>query len=161
MTDETDYTITPALVLDPGETRTYDVDFFSKAAAFWRPNEDYSAAEYVRPILANGFAYQSGGGTSGAVEPRWPRTLAQTVVDGSVTWTCVAAGANGINAISAPSVASDPTGLTVASVSMVETRKIRLTVSGGVAGQDYDLVFSFTLASVPRVARQKVQIRKR
>jgi len=160
MTDE--YTIQPKLVVDPADTRTYDVDFFSKAANFWRANEDFGLTEYVRPTLANGFAYQASvAGTSAGAEPRWPKALGLTVVDGSVTWTCVAAGANGINAISSPTAASDPTGLTIAGVAVSETRKIRLTVSGGLLGQNYDVVFSFTLNGVARVARHKVECRKK
>jgi len=162
MPDETDYTITPALVLDPADTRTYEVDLFSKAAIFWRPNEVYGATEYARPTTATGFSYQvTTAGTSGAAEPRWPKVLAQTVTDGSVVWTCTAAAANGINAISAPSAASDPTGLTITSVSVSETHKIRATVTGGILGQDYDIVYSFTLEAVARVARHRVQCRKR
>jgi hypothetical protein len=42
------------------------------------------------PANQNGFFFQSTlGGTTGATEPTWPSTVSGTVVDGSVTWTCI------------------------------------------------------------------------
>lgn len=157
----TDYTIQPTLEKNASETRTIEVDFFAKAAVLWRGNEDWSLNEQIRPTVANGYAYQATTpGTSGANEPRWPKTLAATVADGSVIWTCIAAGANGVNAITSPSAVSDPTGLTISAVSVVETRKIRCTIAGGTLGQEYDAVFSFTLDGQAREARLRVKIRK-
>lgn len=60
----------------------------------------YSNGDYVRAQSVAGFAYQaSGTGEAGTREPRWPTTLAGTVVDGSITWTAVAAGTNAIDSI--------------------------------------------------------------
>ena len=150
------------LVKDPAESRPVILNLFRKCANFWRPNEQYATNEFIRPNKATGFSYQATtGGTSGAREPLWPKVLAATVTDGSVLWTCTAAGANGLNAISAPSGTSDPTGLTISSVSVSETANILATYSGGTLDQDYDAVFSFTLNGVTRIARQKVEVRKR
>jgi len=47
---------------------------------------DYRA----RPVTANGYYYKvTTAGTTGASEPAWPTTIGNTVVDGTVTWTCV------------------------------------------------------------------------
>lgn len=153
--------IFPTIAKDAAESRLVELNFFRWCANYWRPNEQFTPAEYLRPITPTGFAYQSGGGTSGPKEPRYPTVVGSTVVDGSQTLTCVAADTNGINALSAPTATSDPTGLTVSSVSVSESTKILATYAGGNLGQDYEAVFSFTLNGVPRVARQLVQIRKR
>lgn len=43
----------------------------------------------VTPVTKNGRKYIcTGAGTSGATEPTWPTTVGNTVVDGTVTWTC-------------------------------------------------------------------------
>jgi hypothetical protein len=151
----------PPITKDAAESRLVELNFFRWCANYWRPNEQFAAAEYLRPITPTGFAYQSSGGTSGPKEPRYPTVLGSTVVDGSQTLTCVAADANGLNALSAPSGTSEPTGLTISSVSASESTKIIVTYVGGSLGQDYEAVFSFTLNGVPRIARQLVQIRKR
>lgn len=148
--------------VDPAETRKVELELFGKCANFWRSNQQYDLTETIRPTRPTGYAYQaSSAGTSGAREPVWPTALAGTVADGSVIWTCVAAGSNGVSAISAPSAVSDPVGLTIGSVSASESTKILASYSGGSLGQDYDAVFTFTLNGVSRVARQRVLIRKR
>lgn len=149
-------------VKDPAESLLVSLNFFNLCANFWQPNEQFSAAESIRPTIATGFAYNTAsGGTSGAREPRWPTTLAQTVVDGSITWTCTAASSNGVNAVSAPSAVSDPTGLTIGSIAISESTKILATYSSGTDGQDYDAVFTLTLNAVTRIARQRVKVRRR
>lgn len=159
---DTEYTIGPALVKDPAESRTFDVDFYGKCVNLWRANEEVAGGEYLRPTVPNGFAYLvTAPGTLGFREPMWPKTIGETVPNGSVTLQCAAAGSNGLDLLSAPVVASDPAGLTVTDVSVQEVRKIRATVAGGIEGQDYYLVYSFTLRGVPRVARLKVKARKR
>lgn len=151
-----DYTFDP-VTKDPAEQISVELDLFNKAANFWRPNEQFSGSEYVRPNIGTGFAYQASAGTSGNREPRWPTTLAATVIDGSVTWTCAAANANGLNAVSAVSALA--IGVTASGVAVSETTKILATYAGGTANGDYDVVFSFTLNGVPRVARQTVKVR--
>lgn len=158
--EKPDYTFDP-VTKDPAEQISVELDLFNKAANFWRPNEQFSGSEYVRPNIGTGFAYQASAGTSGNREPRWPTTLAATVIDGSVTWTCAPASINGLNAVSAASAVSSPTGVTISGVAVSETTKILATYAGGSVANDYDAVFSFTLNGVPRVARQTVKVRYR
>lgn len=157
-----DYRVTEDAIKDPAETLKVVIDCYDICVIPWQANEPYGSSEYIRPRVPNGFSYQAtAGGVSGTQEPRWKTTLAQTNVDGSVTWTCSAAGANGLNALTSPSGNSDPSGLTISSVSASESYKILATYSGGTEGQDYDAVFSFTVDGVSRVARQTVKVRKR
>lgn len=161
MTD-TEYRIQPEAYKDPGESMPVAPDFYDMCAVRWSPNEPISANEYVRPQIANGFAYQaSGAGLTGSNEPRWPKTLGATVTDGSVTWTAVAAGTNALNAISSPSATVEPSGgMTVTSVSVSESRKILATYVGGTDGQDYEVIYQFTLNGVTRIARHVVRVRR-
>lgn len=156
-----DYTFDP-IEVDPGESRKVTLDLFGKCANFWRPNEQYASTEFIRPTRATGFSYEcTTAGTTSEREPIWPRAIGLTVTDGSVVWTCRAASTNGLNAITSPSATPDPTGFTIGGVSVEEAHKILATYSGGQLGQNYDAVFTFTLNGVSRVARQRVEFRKR
>lgn len=162
-TDATDFRTFQPAAKDPSEDLLVELDLFLWCANFWRANEQVALNEHVRPRRPTGFAYKATtAGTTGMREPGyWPRTLGFTVVSGSVTFTAVAAEANGLSPITDPSAVPDPTGLTITSVSASESTKILATYQGGTLDQDYDAVFSFTLNGVPRVARQKVMVRKR
>lgn len=159
--DTLDYRFSDA-VKDPGESLKVSLNLYTMCVIPWRPNEAQSAAEFIRPTVPNGFSYEcTTAGTTGTKEPRWPTTISATVTDGSVTWTCRAASGSGVNAITSPTATSDPTGLTIASVSVSELHKILATYSGGTEGQSYDAVYSFTLDGVTRIARQAVLVHKR
>jgi hypothetical protein len=160
MTETTEYRFGP-VTKDPAEERKVFLDCFDLCANFWRPNTVYASGAYVRPSTATGFAYlTSAGGLTGATEPRWPTVISGTREDGSLIWQCVAPGTNGLNVISSPSQAA-PSGITAGSVSVVDGTKIAVTYSGGTEGQDYDVVFTFTINSIVRVGRQTVRVRKR
>lgn len=158
---ENEYTFRP-IIKDAGETRKVELDLFGKCANFWRANEQFGLNEFIRAEQSPGFSYEATiAGTSGSRPPTFPRAIGQTVTDGSITWTCRAAATNGLNAVSSPSGTSDPTGLTIANIAVIESTKIYAEYSGGTVGQQYDAVFTFTLNGVTRVARQTVLIRKR
>ena len=56
--------------------------------AEWQPNQVHALHDNVVPLSTfggNKFMAQNAG-TSGAVEPVWPATFGQTVVDGTITW---------------------------------------------------------------------------
>lgn len=58
----------------------------------WNDATAYAVGDIVRPSVASGtgfFFRCTIAGTSGATEPFWPTVIANTVVDGTVTWTAV------------------------------------------------------------------------
>jgi len=58
-------------------------------AAAWLATQAYVLGDAARPVTRNGYCYEvTTAGTSGASEPTWPTTPGNTVVDGTVTWTC-------------------------------------------------------------------------
>lgn len=65
-------------------------------AATWTANTGITSNQFIQPTTPNGFYYQANNtgvflaGTTGSSQPTWPTTINQTVVDGTVTWTCVA-----------------------------------------------------------------------
>ena len=61
------------------------------APAAWAASTAYAVNDCVSPTSANGYYYKATvAGTSDAAEPTWPTALGETVVDGGVTWECVA-----------------------------------------------------------------------
>jgi hypothetical protein len=59
----------------------------------------YALGEYVRPTPPNRTGYQyecTTPGQVGVTEPQWPTTTTETVLDGSVVWTCRAMGNNSL-----------------------------------------------------------------
>lgn len=60
----------------------------------WAGNTAYELEDYRVPTVDNGMCYEcTTAGTSdntegGPIEPTWPNVAEQTVVDGTVTWTC-------------------------------------------------------------------------
>lgn len=55
----------------------------------WAATTAYSLGDRVVPTSSNGFYYEcTTAGTSAGTEPTWPTTIGNTVVDGTVTWTC-------------------------------------------------------------------------
>ncbi len=62
----------------------------------WQANYIHSVGELIEPLTPSGFSYQciaaggNGIGASGASEPNWPITPGNTVMDGSLTWKCIA-----------------------------------------------------------------------
>lgn len=151
----------------PGKNASESVpvllDWYGFCANFWRPNEQFTLNEFARPRRPTGFSYQATtAGLSGRDEPQWPTVLGLKVKDGSVEWTCTAAGANGLNAISSPSVTPDPPGsFTCTGAAVVENTKVQVTYEGGIEGQHYDAVCQVTINGVPRIGRQRVPVKRR
>lgn len=55
----------------------------------WAATTAYVLGDFRVPTVNNGFKYEvTVAGTSGGAEPIWPTTPGNTVVDGTVTWTC-------------------------------------------------------------------------
>lgn len=57
----------------------------------WAASTDISLYAVREPTTRNNYLYRATvAGTTGGSEPTWPTTIGNTVVDGSVTWTCIA-----------------------------------------------------------------------
>lgn len=55
----------------------------------WAASTAKSLTNYVIPLTSNGFRYEcTTAGTTGTVEPIWPRKVGDTVTDGTAVWTC-------------------------------------------------------------------------
>jgi len=60
-----------------------------EALAAWVGLTLYATGAFVVPTVENGFCYEATtGGTTLVGEPVWPLVPGNTVVDGTVTWTC-------------------------------------------------------------------------
>ena len=67
-------------------------DHLYLSAADWASGA-YVLEDRVRPTTRNGHLYEcTVAGTSDVSEPVWPTVDGDTVVDGTVTWTCIANG---------------------------------------------------------------------
>lgn len=149
----------------PTSTRLLTLDFFPLVANFWRPGEQYADASVVRPNAPTGFAYTAGGaGQTGLDEPAWPRALAATVVDGGITWTAGAAGANGVTALTVPTVVDEPTGvLTLGTPTVVDgagtSTAIQFTVAGGTHGERYRIEARATAGSETLRGSVEIEVR--
>lgn len=137
-----------------------EIDLYEYCALFWRANEDYDADEYVVPRASFGYALQAqAAGRSGAREPRWKGSLGETIRDGSITWTIVAASAGGLNAASSPTSSVSPSGeLAVADIAISESRKLTLTYTGGTAGTDYEVTLGFVVDGLQQYITQTVTV---
>lgn len=57
----------------------------------WVASTAYSLGDTAEPTVDNTYRYTvTTAGTSAASEPTWPTSIGSTVVDGTVTWTCIA-----------------------------------------------------------------------
>jgi hypothetical protein len=55
----------------------------------WAASTAYTTGKRVKPTVSNNFFYEATtGGTSSGTQPTWPTVEGNTVVDGTVTWTC-------------------------------------------------------------------------
>lgn len=137
-----------------------EVDLYDYCGRFWRANEDYGAAETVVPRASFGYALEAqAAGRSGAREPRWKGALGETIADGSITWTIVAASGNGLNAASSPTASVSPSGeLAVANLAIDESRKLTFTYTGGTAGTDYEVTLGFVVDGLQQYITQTVTV---
>jgi hypothetical protein len=117
----------------PDAVRVIEFEWLPGVANYWEAGRQYGSSDVVRPLVPTGFAYEAGAaGQSGFRTPRWPETLGGTVVDGSITWTAVAPGANGVMPISSPTAEVEPSGeLAVSNVIVIQETRVRVTLAGG------------------------------
>lgn len=56
----------------------------------WEATTAYTLGQSVEPTVDDTFRYEcTTAGTSSGSEPTWPAVIDDTVVDGTVTWTCI------------------------------------------------------------------------
>lgn len=137
--------------VNPSEIVTIAFEWFTLLATFWKPGTEYQVNTYVRPPRATGFAYQcSRAGQSGNVEPKWSRILGETVSDGDTAWLVVDAGANAVQAASAPIVTCDQA-VTIGSPLVVDglgaNSKVQVAVSNWIDGVTHNVRCQITAGS--------------
>lgn len=132
----------------PGETIDYTLDARDQLEKRWRPDRDYTAGEFVRPARATGFDYEcTTGGRTAATEPVWKKAIGQTNSDGSVTWTCRAAGSSALDTIAGNVAVTPPTGISATHQTTDPKGESKVRVAGGTAGQDYSVLLTVTTTS--------------
>lgn len=136
-----DEILTVTIAKRAGETIDRTFDLRGEITRAWRGGVEYGTAEYVRPVSANGYDYEcTTAGRTGAREPRWPTTVAGTVADGSVVWTCRAPNSGSADALSGNASVSAPTGITATHQATESTGDITIRFAGGTAGQTYSVL---------------------
>jgi hypothetical protein len=76
-----------------GSPPAFTTDADSVYRKTWIAGSYFELTSFCRPTTPNGYVYEVTAmsytyGLSGSVEPTWPTTPGNTVVDGFVTWTC-------------------------------------------------------------------------
>lgn len=133
-----------------GASKPYTIDFKAWLRSYWIAQRAYNANDYVRPPSVSGFAMQAGAaGEAGVTEPAWPRVLAGTVQDGSITWTAVAPGTNALDAISsvAWSQPNPPDSNLTISGQVNTNEEATATFVSGTQGQTYLIQCAVTTAA--------------
>lgn len=138
------------------EVLKIEIEYARALEITWRPGTSYSTSTYVRPTTPNGYEYEcTSGGQSATTEPLWPRTVAETVSDGSVTWTARAFSTNATDTISSVNIES-PAGITVGTPNTSGT-VVDFTVSGGTSPVTYEVSCEVT-SSGSEVIEEKIEV---
>lgn len=117
------------------------------AAVAWTATTAKALGAYGKPTVANLYYYKvTTAGTTGAAQPTWPTTVGATVVDGTVTWTCM-----GLIVLTAAEYSATAGGIYLAAGAAVtngEILEVDYTSSASNviealvnSGEEYELVF--------------------
>lgn len=128
----------PEFEQDASDKLDYAIDFEPHLVRLHEQNTDYLSGARVRPAIGTGYEYEcTTGGRTGAKNVRWPTTIAATVTDGSVVWTCRALSTASLKTtVSGTPTWNADTGLTVSGATISGQRAIAY-ITGGVEGQRY------------------------
>ncbi len=128
---------------------TLEFEFARVLEFLWRPCQEYSLTDFVRPTTSNGFQYEcTNAGQTDNEEPDWTTTLASprnTITDGSVVWAVSDFGDSASDTISTKDVTAD-TGLS-ASAAVQDGTKISSRITGGTAGKSYNVICQIVTAA--------------
>jgi hypothetical protein len=132
---------------DPSSKLDYEVDFTDALSRKWGASDKSRAlAIFIR--APNGYDFEcTTAGRSGVSEPRWTKTLASTVPDGSAVWTCRASSTSSLVTTIAgtPTWTCDDAALVFSDTS-VSGQIAKAWIAGGVDGQDYTVLVTATCA---------------
>lgn len=145
------FIVAPSRIKRVGATKPFTIDFKRLLRSYWIAGRRYTATvDFVRAPSLPGFAYQcTVSGEVGAIEPAWPRTLGGAIVDGSITWTCVAAQSNAVDTIGAVTwsqVSPPDAALTISNQSNT-IEEATAQFAAGTAGSTYRIRCSITTAT--------------
>lgn len=133
----------------PGAKLSRGFDFGPLITRWRESGQDYSTGAMVRVPGKRGYQYEATtGGQAGDKPVLFPTTIAATVTDGSVTWTCRAAATTSLLTTVATVVWTAGTGATVTGDSVigqvaVATVEIASTVA---SGEDIEFTLTATMA---------------
>lgn len=139
----------------PAEVKEFAFDLTRRLERRWQARAFYSNGQRIRPERKRaGFEYEAGGdGQTGLKEPGFPATLGETVVDGSITWTCRAISNSSLSKTISNVAWTVPAGLTHDDDALNNTggrQEISITLSGGTAGATYLVVALVTYSDGTR-----------
>lgn len=125
----------------PGAAKPFTIDLRQYLRSYWMPGHYYDAGDTVRAPSASGFAHQAGAaGESGSTEPSWARQIGGSVNDGSIPWTAIPAGANGIDPIASAPVweqVTPPDNMLTIETGTNTLEETTNRFTGGTAGETY------------------------
>lgn len=125
------------LTKHPSEVLRVRLDFEQNLARYREPGRLYRAGETVRPRLPTGWAYRAlEDGTSSHREPTWLTSESSITLDGSVRWSAIPSGHEGVDVIVDATGLFDDPSVSVSSISW-EGAELELLVDGGDDGDDY------------------------
>lgn len=126
----------------PSEVKEFAFDLTRRVERRWQARAFYSNGQRIRAERKRaGFEYEAGGdGQTGLKEPNFPAVIGDTVVDGSITWTCRAISNSSLRRTIQNVTWDVPAGLTEDDSAISNTggsQKISITLSGGADDESY------------------------
>jgi hypothetical protein len=139
-----------------------EIDLFEYLAILWAPNRAVADGDVLLPPEPNGFALEAqNAGVTGPELPAYRPIDGETFADGSVQWLLIPTLDDGMYVASDPDaevIPSESGGLEVTELEIAQGRYLRFRYVGGVRGERYEAVFTFTVNAVPRGFSQWVTV---